>query len=124
MKPREPGRTWARILTSLCLCALVVVSLSCSERAPKPNGPRVEVTVGPGMGIRALADTLAAKQVIGSKPLFLFYAWYYNYAPRIRPNRYRLQIGTKPRRVLRLLSGEEAPLDLGTGTRWRYRELC
>ena len=66
------------------------------------------------MGIRTLADTLVAKEVIGSRPLFLFYAWYYNYAPRIRPNRYRLQLGTGPRRVLRLLSGEEAPLVMVT----------
>jgi UPF0755 protein len=66
------------------------------------------------MGIRALADTLAAKQVISSKPLFLFYAWYYNYAGRIRPNRYRMPVGTRERRALRLLSGEEAPLVMVT----------
>jgi UPF0755 protein len=64
------------------------------------------VTIRPGVGIRALADTLAAKQVINSKPLFRFYAWYYNYGNRIRPNRYRLPVGARERSVLRLLSGE------------------
>ena len=66
------------------------------------------------MGIAELADSLAAEQVIESKPLFLFYAWYYNYAPRIRPNRYRLQPGTGARRTLKLLSGEEPALVMVT----------
>ena len=66
------------------------------------------------MGISALADTLAAKQVIGSKPLFLFYSWYYNYGSRIRPNRYRMQPGTGERRALKLLSGEEPALVMVT----------
>jgi UPF0755 protein len=78
---------------------------SCS--APQANGRKVEVNVPPELGIRALADTLAAKQVIGSKPLFMFYAWYYNYGNRIEPNRYRLAVGTGERRALRLLSGEQ-----------------
>jgi len=59
------------------------------------------------MGVRELADTLAAKQVINSKPLFRFYAWYYNYGSRIRPNRHHLPVGTRERTALRLLSGEE-----------------
>lgn len=66
------------------------------------------------MGMRTLADTLVARQVIGSKPLFLFYAWYYNYAGRIRPNRYRLPVGTGERRALKLLSGEEPALVMVT----------
>lgn len=65
------------------------------------------MNVSPGMNIRALADTLVAKQVIASKPLFRLYAWYYNYGNRIRPNRYHLAVGTSERRVLKLLSGEE-----------------
>jgi UPF0755 protein len=92
----------------------VVGSLSCSASAPKSNGRGVEVNVRPGMGVRELADTLVAKQVIGSKPVFLFYAWYYNYAPRIRPNRFHLSVGTGERRALRLLSGEEPSLTMVT----------
>jgi len=88
------------------LSFVVLGSLSCSSRS-RTNGSRVEVEVHPGMGIRALADTLAAKHVIGSRPLFLFYAWYYNYSNRIRPNRYHLSVNTGERRVLKLLSGEE-----------------
>ena len=84
--------------------------LSCSPRAASANGRRVEVTVGPGWSMRALADTLVAKQVISYKPLFLFYSWYYNYGHRIRPNRYTLSIGTGERRALKLLSGEEPAL--------------
>ena len=84
----------------------MVNSLSCS--APEQaNGRKVEVNVRPELGIRALADTLVAKHIIGSKPLFLFYAWYYNYAGRIQPNRYRLSVGTGERHALRLLAGEE-----------------
>jgi UPF0755 protein len=89
---------------AFCLLPCVLVS-SCS--APQANGRKVEVNVRPELGIRALADTLAAKQVIGSKPLFMFYAWYYNYGNRIEPNRYRLAVGTGERRALRLLSGEQ-----------------
>ena len=72
------------------------------------------MNVPAGMGIRALADTLAAKQVIGSKPLFLFYSWYYNYGRRIKPGRYRFQIGAGERRALRLLSGEEPAVAMVT----------
>jgi UPF0755 protein len=72
------------------------------------------VTVRTELGIRALADTLAAKQVIGSKPLFLFYSWYYNYGSRIRPGRHRLSVGTGERRALKLLSGEEPALVMVT----------
>ena len=74
----------------------------------------MELAVGSGWSIRALADTLVAKQVIGSKPLFLFYSWYYNYGHRIRPGRYRLPVGTGERRVLKLLSGEEPALVMVT----------
>ena len=102
---RTPARAFCLLAFGLCLLTCILTS-SCS--APRPNGHRVEVTVGPNWSIRALADTLAAKQIIGSKPLFLFYAWYYNYGNRLRPNRYRLSIGTGERRALRLLSGEEA----------------
>ena len=62
----------------------------------------------------ALADTLVAKQVIASKPVFLFYSWYYNYGHRIRPNQYHLSVGTGERRALKLLSGEEAAVALVT----------
>jgi UPF0755 protein len=61
-----------------------------------------------------LADTLVAKQVIGSRPLFLFYSWYYNYGHRIRPNQYHLSVGTGERRALKLLSGEEAVVAMVT----------
>jgi len=110
---RTPARPLWLLAFGFCLLACFLVS-SCSEPAPKPNGPRVEVVVHPGVDIRALAGTLAAKQVIRSKPLFLFCAWYYNYAGRIRPNRYRLPVGTGERRALKLLSGEEAPLVMVT----------
>ncbi len=92
------------IALSFVLATLAFSALGCSPRA---GGQSVDVTVRAGMGIRALADTLAAKQVIASKPLFLLYAWYYNYGHRIRPNRYHLSVGTGERRALRLLSGEE-----------------
>jgi UPF0755 protein len=94
------------ILVTLSL-AVGACLLSCSQQASSPTGHRVEVNVRAGMGVRALADTLVARQVIGSKPLFLFYAWYYNYGHRIRPNRYTLAVGTGERRALKLLSGEE-----------------
>jgi len=88
--------------------------LSCSPRTASANARRVEVGVRPELSIRALADTLAAKQVISSKPLFLFYSWYYNYGNRIQPNRYRLSVGTGERRALKLLSGEEPALVMVT----------
>lgn len=100
---------------ALGLCLLTcVLTTSCSARLPQPNGRRVEVTVRPGLSMRALADTLAARKVIDSKPLFLFYAWYYNYGHRIRPNRYHLSVGTGERRTLKLLSGEEPALAMVT----------
>jgi len=81
-------------------------SLACATHGPKTNGRGVEVTVPLGISIGALADTLAAKQVIASKPLFFLYAWFHNYGSRIRPNHYRFAVGTGERRALRLLSGE------------------
>lgn len=78
------------------------------------NGRRVEVVVRPGQSARAIADTLVAKQIIESKSLFRFYAWYYNYANRIRPGRYHLSIGTGERRVLKLLAGEERAVAMVT----------
>jgi UPF0755 protein len=92
----------------------VVSSLSCSAPAPRANGRKVEVDVRAGLGIRALADTLVAKQVIGSKPLFLFYSWYYNYGRRMKPGRYRFQVGAGERRALSLLSGEEPAVTMVT----------
>ena len=106
-----PTRPFWLLAFGLCLLACILTS-SCS--APRPNGRRVEVTVGPGWSTSALADTLVTKQVIGSKPLFRFYAWYYNYGNRIRPNRYRLAVGTGERRTLKLLSGEEPALVMVT----------
>ena len=110
---RTPARLSWLLALGFCLLTCVLGS-SCSTPASKSNGRRVEVDVSPGMGIRALADTLAAKQVIGSKPLFLFYSWYYNYGHRIRPNRYRMPVGTGARRALKLLSGEEPALGMVT----------
>jgi UPF0755 protein len=66
------------------------------------------------MGVRELADTLAAKQAIDSKSLFLLYAWYYNYGHRIRLGRYNLSVGTGERRVLKLLAGEEPAVTMVT----------
>ena len=105
-----PTRTFW--LLALGFCLLTCILVTCST--PKSDGRRVEVTVGPGLSMRALADTLAAKQVIGSKPLFLFYSWYYNYGNRIRPNRYHVAVGTGERRALKLLSGEEPALVMVT----------
>jgi UPF0755 protein len=78
------------------------------------NGRKVEVNVRAGMGIRALADTLVAKQIIGSRPLFLFYTWYYNYGTRLRAGRYQLSVGTGERRALKLLAGEEPAVAMVT----------
>jgi UPF0755 protein len=66
------------------------------------------------MSLAAIGDSLAAKGVISSRLAFAFYGWYYNYACRIRPNRYRLQQGTGARRALKLLSGEEPALVMVT----------
>ena len=98
------------VLVALSLAAGACL-LSCSRQASSANGRRVEVTVGPSWSMNALADTLVAKQVIGSKPLFLLCSWYYNSGNRIRPNRYRLSVGTGERRAVKLLSGEE-PADV------------
>ncbi len=92
----------------------MVSFLSCSAPAPQPNGKRVEVDVRPELRISTLADTLAAKHIIANRALFHFYSWYYNYAPRIRPGRYRLPVGAGERRALKLLSGEEPALVLVT----------
>lgn len=92
----------------------MVSFLSCSAPAPQPNSRRVEVDVRPELRISTLADTLAAKHIIANRALFHFYSWYYNYAPRIRPGRYRLPVGTGERRALKLLSGEEPALVLVT----------
>jgi UPF0755 protein len=97
------------VALSFVLITLSLGLLSCSSRS-RANGRGVEVSVRPGLSIRALADTLAAKHIIGSKPLFLFYAWYYNYGHRIRPGRFRFQVGAGERRALKLLSGEEPAL--------------
>jgi UPF0755 protein len=78
------------------------------------NGRRIEVVVRPGQSVRTIADTLVAKQIIGSRPLFLFYAWYYNYNTRLRAGRYQLSVGTGERRALKLLAGEEAAVAMVT----------
>jgi UPF0755 protein len=101
------------IALSFVLAALSFVACG-SPRAPQTGGRRVEVSIRPELSVRALADTLAAKRVIGNRALFHFYSWYYNYAPRIRPGRYRLPVGTGERRALKLLSGEEPALVMVT----------
>ncbi|MBM3330470.1 endolytic transglycosylase MltG [candidate division WOR-3 bacterium] len=113
MKPPGYRCTKVLVLTSLCLCAFMVGHLSCSSRVPS-NGRKVEVVVRPGQSATSIADTLVVKQVIGSKPLFLLYAWYYNYNARLRAGRYQLSIGTGERRALRLLAGEEAAVTMVT----------
>jgi len=106
---------WSLVTGHSLICFLVAVTgavlvSGCRGVGQGTNGRRVEVTVGPGWSMRALADTLLAKQVIGSKPLFLFYTWYYNYGRRIKPGHYRFQVGAGERRALKLLSGEEPAL--------------
>ena len=101
------------VLVTLSL-ALSVITLSCSASAPRANGRKVEVVVRPGQSVRTIADTLVAKQVIGSKPLFLFYTWYYNYSTRLRAGSYQLSVGTGERRTLKLLSGEEPAVTMVT----------
>jgi UPF0755 protein len=59
------------------------------------------------MKIAEITDTLLAKGVIDNRLKFRFYSWYYNYAPRIKPGRYRFGAGSSERRVLRLLAREE-----------------
>jgi UPF0755 protein len=113
VKPLRHQSTEILVLTSLCLCAFAVNLLTCSNRVPS-NGRKVEVIIRPGQSVRTIADTLLAKQVIGSKPLFLFYAWYYNYNTRLQAGRYQLSIGTGERRALRLLAGEEAAVAMVT----------
>jgi UPF0755 protein len=108
---RPSGRRFWLLAFGFWLLACVL-SLSCS--VPRPDGRKVEVDVRADMGMRALADTLVAKQVIGSRPLFLFYSWYYNYGHRIRPNRYTLSVGAGERRALKLLSGEEPAVAMVT----------
>ncbi len=88
--------------------------LSCSAPAPQSNGLRVEVVVKPDMPFSAIGDSLAAKGVIRNKLALGFYTWYYNYAPRIRPGRYRLPVGAGEKRALKLLSGEEPALVMVT----------
>ena len=110
---------WSLVTGHSLICLLVAVTgallvSGCRGVGQGANGRRVEVVVRPGMGIGELADTLVAKKVIGSRPLFMFYAWYYNYANRIRPGRYHLSIGTGERRVLKLLAGEERAVAMVT----------
>jgi len=110
---------WRLVIGHLRPCLLIALAAAlavsgCASTGNDASGPRVELDITPGLGIRALADTLAAKQVINSRPLFLFYAWYYNYGRRIKPNRYHLQQGTGERRALKLLSGEEPALVMVT----------
>ncbi len=103
------------VFVTLSFFLVILSFVACgSPKAAKTSGRRVEVSIQPELSIRALADTLTARQVIGSKPLFFFYSWYYNYAPRIRPGRYRLPVGIGERRVLKLLSREEPALVMVT----------
>jgi UPF0755 protein len=99
---------------ALCLCILVVTILSCATPSPGPGARRVEVNVRPGMEIAEVTDTLLAKGVIDNRLKFRFYSWYYNYAPRIKPGRYRFAAGSSERRVLRLLAREEPALVMVT----------
>jgi UPF0755 protein len=91
------------------VAAVVVFGLvfgACGESSPGVGEP-IRVRVPPGAAFRQVADSLAAKQIIGSPTLFGYYARFTGQATSIKPGTYEFRRDSGWRYVLDdLVAGE------------------
>lgn len=83
------------------LAALLVLA-ACGGGGP--SGPPVRFTVPPSSGLSAVADTLAAREIVPSAGRFKIYARSKGAAARIQPGVYEVRRGTEFSEILRKLT--------------------
>ena len=97
--------------------------LAWAERPGQAAGPAL-VTVAPGSGVGAVAETLAARGVIDHAPLFTWLARLGGKAASVRAGEYLLPAGATPNEVLaRLVAGDVVVRRLKILEGWTVREM-
>jgi UPF0755 protein len=82
-----------------------VYLLGCGGSSDLPAGPKVDVTIEPGMSASEVARVLKTAGVIDEEYVFRLRCWYEDCGADIHPGRYRFPRHSSPRAVLRVLTG-------------------
>ena len=90
--------------TPLRAGAAILALVSLAACGSTPSGPPVRFTVPAGSGLSAVADTLEAREIVGSAGRFKLYARGKGAATRIQPGVYEVRRGTPWAEILRKLS--------------------
>jgi UPF0755 protein len=86
------------------LAALFVLAAAACDGGGGPSGPPVRFTVPASSGLSAVADTLAAREIVPSASRFKIYARGKGAAARIQPGVYEVRRGTDYSEILRKLT--------------------
>lgn len=95
------SRTFRPLRAGVALLALATLA-ACG--GGKPSGPPIRFTVPPSSGLSAVADTLEAREIIGSAGRFKIYARGKGAAAKIQPGIYEMRRGTEWAEILRKLT--------------------
>jgi len=104
---RKRSRTpWLLALLIVALCALAAPALILFRFATSPAplaAPGTTVDIPNGMGLRAIARILYARQVVSSEPLFILLARVNRSEGQLRAGEYDFEEGVTPLAVLKTL---------------------
>jgi UPF0755 protein len=95
---RGTGTRAARGIAIACLVALAAVTGACGSS--EGEGDPVRLTVPNGASFSQVADTLAARDIIGRTALFKLYARVTGAATSVKPGTYAFRRGTSWRNIL------------------------
>jgi UPF0755 protein len=105
--------------------ASLAAVLLCAACGSATDGPSVRVTIPPGSGLSASADSLVARKVIGSADAFKLYARIRGVDRRIKPGVYDVPPGASWRAVLdQLVAGEVVTQLLAVPEGWTVAQIA
>jgi UPF0755 protein len=115
-----PRTTWRRALTALATAALTAALACGGPRDAKP----VRVVVPRGASVRAVAESLDARGVIGSSALFRAYAAWSDRDRAFKPGTYEFRPGVRYAQIVdALVSGKGVVRVVTVVEGWEIRQI-
>ena len=116
---------YSRFLHRLSVGWLIGASLVLTACGGNPEGDPIRFSVPPGSGLSTVADTLSAREIIGSSTFFKLYSRFRGSAGSIKPGVYELQRGTAWSAILdKLVAGDVIEVALVIPEGWTTPQIA